>query len=132
MEKIGYYFIPCVWHKHLKKFTFGPGLDTPLKDFPDIIQPGDGFMNYFVDSEGHMEKVRLIYGDRETGMHFDPEPIYLSKDMGDIIGYFRELSDEMNDIIKYGIEFNKQQEEQWRKKATESFKKLSESLNNKI
>ena len=41
MESIGYIFIPCVWNKHLKKFTFGTGLDTPLKDFPDIIQPGD-------------------------------------------------------------------------------------------
>ena len=107
MESIGYIFIPCVWNKHLKKFTFGTGLDTPLKDFPDIIQPGDGFMNLFVDGDGHMERVRLVYGSRKVGMHFDPEPKFLSKDMNDIIGYFREMSDEMNEMISYGMEFNK-------------------------
>jgi hypothetical protein len=66
-------------------------------------------------------------------MYFDPEPIYLSKNMCDIIGYFREMSDEMNDIINYGIEFNKQGDEEWMRNAQESFKKLTEELrkNNK-
>ena len=124
MKEKGYIFIPCVWHKSLKKFTFGAGLDTPLKDYPDIIQPGDGFMNYFVDSDGHMENVRLIYGDRNSGMRFDPEPKFLSKNMNDIIGYFREMSDEMHEIISYGIEFNSEKEKKELEKAVKSFKNL--------
>ena len=128
MNDKGYIFIPCVWHKSLKKFTFGAGLDTPLKDYPDLIQPGDGFMNYFVDSEGHMEMARLIYGDRNTGMRFDPEPNFLSKDMNDIIGYFREMSDEMHQIISFGIEFNREKEREELSKAMESFKNLIDGL----
>lgn len=117
MRDIGYIFIPCIWYERLKKFTFGVGLDTPLKDYPDMIQPGDGFMNFFVDSEGHMEKLRLVYGDRETGMHFDPEPKFVSKNLKDIIGYYREMSDDMNAIISYGIEFNEAKEKRLKEEA---------------
>lgn len=110
MNTKGYFFVPCTWMKQLKKFVFGTGFDTDLKDFPDLIQPGDGFMSLFVDSNGHMEMVRLVYGDQKTGMRFDPEPTFLSRDMNDIIGYFREMSDEANTMISYGIQFNKEKE----------------------
>lgn len=94
-----YTFIPCRYDEESKRFIFGPTFDSKLESNPDLIQPGDGFYNFFLDSDGRMEYARLVKGLNHD--HFVPKPSHMSSDPKDIIGYFLEMSDEMMNIIAY-------------------------------
>lgn len=96
-----YIFVKCSYDEAHKRLLFGDekiGMDT----YPDEIQPGDGYPNLFVDDEGKMEYTYLYKGNGFVPDHFNPVPQFMSSKLSRVAGYFREVSKEMDAIIKYG------------------------------
>lgn len=73
-----------------------------LKEYPDELQPGSGYQAFFADRFGRLEWVRIFKGDSGHSDHFNPPAQFISNNMDDIIGYFREESSEWKAIIEYG------------------------------
>lgn len=109
LKKHHYRFIPIRRGVRFNRLYFVENTQYPsdrlheLEDDPTEWQPGSGFYNWYMDTSGRVEYLRLVLegkpGDEDRKWRFDPPAEYL--DPKKLCAFFYEDSKEMDAIIRY-------------------------------